>query len=151
MPRNYQAKTTHKAPGKWSPEKRQQFLDALASGISMAGAARACGMSHGFIYDLKAKDAQFSAEIETAREAGSDRMEDALLSLGVKDKSVTALIFLLNGRRPEVYRQRTQTDLSNSDGSLAGLFAEAMTTGGTARRYNGNGHDRDATSAAKTG
>lgn len=147
MPRNYKAKTSHKAMGSWSPEKRAAFLEALSTGISMAGAARACGMSHGFIYDLKAKDRAFSDAIDKCREAGSDRMEDALLSLGVRDKSVTALIFLLNGRRPEVYRQRVSNDLSNSDGSLAGLFAEAMLTGASPSHGNaGNGHDRHADS-----
>lgn len=113
----------------------------------MAGAARAVGMSHGFIYDLKAKDAQFSQDCDLARDAGSDRMEDALLNIGVTHKNPTSLIFLLNGRRPDVYRQRVQNDMTNSDGSLMGLFAEAMTTSANAASTHGNagnGHDRDA-------
>lgn len=130
MPRNYQAKKTYKAPGKLTPQKKAQFLEALHTGISLAGAARSVGVSHGTIYDLKAKDREFAAAIDDAREAGSDRMEDALLNIGVTDKNVTALIFLLKGRRPTMYRERQQMDVTNSDGSLAGLFAEAMMNGG---------------------
>lgn len=130
MPRNYVAKKTYKAPGKLTPEKRAKFLEFLQSGISLAGAARAVGISHSCVYDWKAKDRDFAEAIDKAREAGSDRMEDALLDIGIRDKNVTALIFLLKGRRPDTYRDRQQTDLTNSDGSLAGLFAEAMMHGG---------------------
>lgn len=124
------AKKTYKAPGKLTPSKKAQFLEALQAGISLAGAARMVGVSHGLIYDRKATDKEFADAIEKAREAGSDRMEDTLLNIGMRDRNVTALIFLLKGRRPETYRDRQQTDLTNTDGSLAGLFAEAMMHGG---------------------
>lgn len=133
MPRNYQAKKSYKAKGAWTPEKKEAFLHVLKTGISMAGAARMVGMSHGFIYDLKAKDPEFSAAIDSAREAGSDRMEDVLLDIGKRQKNVTALIFLLKGRRPELYRDNARLDLTNSDGSMAGLFAEAMMLDGDTR------------------
>lgn len=96
----------------------------------MAGAARAVGVSHTTVYELKRRDKSFAESIDTAQDAGSDRMEDALLNIGLRDRNVTALIFLLKGRRPEKFRERQQTDLTNSDGSLAGLFAEAMMNGG---------------------
>lgn len=112
----------------------------------MTGAAHSIGMSHSAVYLRRQKDPEFAERLERARDGGADCMEDALLKIGVTHKNPTALIFLLNGRRPEVYRQRIQNDLTNSDGSLAGLFAEAMTTSGdaaSAHRDSGNGHDRD--------
>ncbi len=82
-----------------------QFLEHLTNGISLAGAARAVGVSHETVYSKKRDDKAFSAEIDAAREAGADRMEDALLSQGISGKNATALIFLLKGKRPHIYRE----------------------------------------------
>ena len=104
MSRNYPAKRTNKAPSSLTPEKEVRFLEHLANGISLAGAARAVGVSHETVYTRKRDHADFAAKIAAAREAGSDRMEDALLGMGIKDKQYTPLIFLLKGRRPHIYR-----------------------------------------------
>lgn len=122
---NYSANRENKAPGTFTPEKKEQFLLHVADGMSIAGAARKIGLSHATIYNMKNKDAEFAKEIELAREAGSDAMEDSLKDIGETQKNPTALIFLLKGRRPEIYREKLQADITNSDGSLAGLFAEA--------------------------
>jgi hypothetical protein len=108
MPSNYKAKKAYRAPGSLTAEKRLKFLEHLTAGISLAGAARAVGVSHSTVYELRGRDQEFAAAIDSAREAGSDRMEDALLGMGIKDKQYTPLIFLLKGRRPQVYRDNVQ-------------------------------------------
>jgi hypothetical protein len=89
-------------------------LDTLATGVSLAASARAAGVSHQTVYSKKKEDPEFAKQIEAARESGSDRMEDALLSQGVNDKNATALIFLLKGRRPHIYRENVS--LTGQDG-----------------------------------
>lgn len=112
--RNYTAKRANKAPSSLTPEKKADFLNHLRNGISLAGAARAVGVSHETVYARKRDHAEFAKEIEVAREAGADRMEDALLSQGVSGKNATALIFLLKGARPHKYRENVA--LTGGDG-----------------------------------
>lgn len=105
MASNYPAKRAYKSHGSLTPEKAELFFTAIAGGISLAGAARAAGVTHATIYERRKIDPEFAKAIETAREAGADRMEDELLKHGVQYKSDTALIFLLKGRRPHIYRE----------------------------------------------
>ena len=132
---------TYKAFKKLTGKKRVQFLEALRTGISIAGAARAVGVSHTQVYDVRRREPVFAVQMDEAMEAGSDRMEDQLLTIGVRDRNVTALIFLLKGRRPDKFRDRQQTDITNSDGTLAGLFAEAMMHNA---EYSERAHDRQS-------
>lgn len=127
MASNYQASRAYKSYGKLTPEKKAEFLEKLKTGISIAGAARAVGVTHSTVYNLMNRDKEFKTLVSEAREAGSDRLEDTLLNIGVRDRNVTSLIFLLKGRRPEIYREKYQADITNSDGSFAGLFAEVAT------------------------
>ena len=114
MGSNYVAKRAYKAPGSLTPEKQLLALQALETGISMAAAARAAGVSHETMYAKIRSDPDFAKRVEAAKDAGADRMEDALLSLGITDKQATPLIFLLKGRRPHIYRENVA--LTGGDG-----------------------------------
>lgn len=138
MPSNYEAEKIYKSYGKLTEEKKAEFLKKLESGISIAGAARTVGVSHSTVYNLINKDKEFKKLVDEAREAGSDRMEDTLLNIGVRDRNVTSLIFLLKGRRPEIYREKYQADIINSDGSFSGLFAEVTTLNDHSEQYSSN-------------
>lgn len=59
------------------------------------------------MYDHKNADIEFAREWEEAYEAGTDRLEDALVDRAVQSDT-TALIFALKGRRPERWRERVE-------------------------------------------
>ena len=92
--------------------------------MSISYAAKMAGVSYQAAFKERDKDEVFADEWERAVEEGSDFLEDNVLQLGVTQKNLTALIFLLNGRRPEKFRQRH--DMTTAGKSLHGFFGEAM-------------------------
>jgi hypothetical protein len=107
-------------------QKRAKFIQTLRDGYSVAKACRAINVSRQFAYDERKRNADFAAEWEDAIEDGGDAMEDRLSDIGNSSLpgNVTAMIFLLKGRRPEKYRERA--DVTNSDNAIVNAFAEAM-------------------------
>jgi len=130
-----------KRPTSLTAEKtRRVFIERLRGGYSVAAACRAAKVSREHAYTMRERDKAFAADWDSAIDEGGDTMEDRLLDIGNSPLpgNVTSLIFLLKGRRPEKYRERS--DMTNSDGSLAGIFAEAMH-----RSVGSLDHDRNET------
>lgn len=127
-----------------TPKKMETFIATLRDGYSVAKACRAINVSRQFAYVERARNAEFAAAWEDALEDGGDALEDRLSDIGNSSLpgNVTAMIFLLKGRRPEKYRERA--DVTNSDGAIVNAFAEAMMQHGS----NDNVGDRNEADTA---
>jgi hypothetical protein len=109
---------------------RATFLAVLAETGNVSEAVSATTVSRRFVYDERARNAEFAAEWDDALDQASDVMEREALrravegwdepvfgSMGqglgsgqvgtVRKYSDTLLIFLLKGARPEKFRERT--------------------------------------------
>ena len=106
-------------------KRRASFLETLAEGLSVTGACRASGFPVRTAYDHRERDEKFAAEWDAAIESGTDLLEDEARRrafvgweepvyqggklVGTKLKhSETLLIFLLNGRRPDKFKHRSE-------------------------------------------
>lgn len=107
-----------------TPEKREQFLEALRRGLSVGGAASAIGFSRETVYRHASKDREFSKAWDDAQERGTDLLEDVATSRAVNEKDTTLLIFLLKARRPDKYRDRY--DVTSNGQSMVDVFSRAM-------------------------
>jgi len=111
------------------------FLDALAHGLSVTGAANAAGIARRTPYGWRAEDPTFAAAWDTAMEAGTDILEDEawrravkgnvepIVSMGkvvygkdgemltVTKTSDPIIQFLLKGRRREKFSERVSSDV----------------------------------------
>jgi hypothetical protein len=85
---------------------RDRFLDALAHGLSPTCAARVAGIGRSTLYEDRRKDQQFATAWVDAAQQGIDRLEDEAYRRAMAG-SDALLMFLLRGRRPEVYARRT--------------------------------------------
>lgn len=100
--------------------KRKKFLAALAQGDSVAGACRASGIARRTAYRWRVGDDDFLEAWEDAIDEGTDLLEDEARRRAVegveqpvmyqgkqvatvRKHSDPLLIFLLKGRRPEVF------------------------------------------------
>lgn len=93
-------------PGKISDrmtaEKIRIFLEFLADGGSVTGAARKIGFTPQRMYQLRDEYPAFRQAWANAYESGTDEFEDSLNRLR-KSGNVAAVIFGLKCRRPEIY------------------------------------------------
>ena len=105
-------------------KKRQAFLAALAETGNILKSSEIARVARRTAYDWKAADPEFADAWERALDIGADALEDEAVrravdgveepvfyqgkACGVVRKySDTLLIFLLKGRRPEKYRDRS--------------------------------------------
>jgi hypothetical protein len=114
---------------KFTVEKKARYLALVASGVQLGKAAQAVGMSARGVMDHRQADLDFAQAVNDAWELGTQTLEEearrrafegvtsrrAILHrgqvIGYDEKteySDTLLIFLLKGRRPDVYRERTE-------------------------------------------
>lgn len=110
---------------KLTAQKKKQFLEELSKFPNVSRACRVLGVTRHCVYDHKAKDEEFAAAWEDAWEHGIDRAEEELYRRAVlghdkpviyqgeitdtyKEVSDTALIFLLKGRRGEIFKERSE-------------------------------------------
>jgi hypothetical protein len=84
----------------------EKFLQHLAEGNSVSGAARGTGTSRATLYALRKEDDEIRARWDEAVEQGTDVLED--LALKRARTSDTLIIFLLKARRPERYKDRIE-------------------------------------------
>ena len=131
-----------RGPGKWTVTIKRLFLEALGQGYSISGAAELADIGRTTIYNQLREKKDFSDEVDKAIEVGTDRLVDearrrALIgideqviwkgaasviedgkgnkrALTVKRYSDVLLMFLLNARRPNKYKQRHE--LTGKDG-----------------------------------
>lgn len=117
------------------------FLTALASGLSVTGAAAASKVDVRTLYRDREQDEDFKTAWDMAIEQGTDALEDEALRRAkdgtarpvfhngkkvgtVQEHSDTLMIFLLKARRPDKFKDRAQVD-GNLFGSLADELAAA--------------------------
>lgn len=94
-----------------TPKKRAAFLAVLREGYSIHRACKAASIGRQSAYDWRDADEVFAKDWDAAVEAGTDELEDALHERAA-NTDTTAAIFLLKGRRPEKYRERTDSRVS---------------------------------------
>ncbi len=87
----------------FTSEKRAAFLAFLASGGTVAAAARSIGMSRMNAYLTRDADPAFAAEWDAAIDEGTEQLEQVAIQRGI-EKSDVLLIFMLKGRKPDTYR-----------------------------------------------
>lgn len=139
-----------------SEDQQQTFLDTLADGWSVTRAAADARAPNSTFYSLRDKNPVFAKKWVDAVEAGSDVLEDEARRRAARgwDEPVfyqgeqiatvrkydsTLLMFMLNGRRPEKYRQNVKIDAPDLAASFRGAMAAA-----TNPQPKTNGHDRSA-------
>jgi Rad3-related DNA helicase len=107
---------------KFTPEKRDVILDALHNHPSLGRAARKARITRHTLRNWRLANPEFAAEVEAAREAGFEVLEDALIVRGEKNDT-TAAIFMLKGWKPERYQERKAVDM-NLTGNLTIVMGE---------------------------
>lgn len=112
---------------KFTSKKREQFLEAIAAGMTITAASASVGVSRRTVHDHRADDPEFAAAFEDAWVQGGEVMEDEAFRRAVKgtDKPVyqqgrevgrvreysdTLMIFLLKGRFPDKYKERVANE-----------------------------------------
>lgn len=106
---------------------QRPFLDSLVATLNVAGAARAAGVSRARAYAARAEDPGFASAWDDAVEEALDRAEGEVYRRGVEgvDEPVyfkgkpcgvirkysdAMLVFLLRGRRRELYGDRVRQE-----------------------------------------
>ena len=111
--------------------KESIFLNALAEGLPLVKACRAAGLDTGYVYQRKANDKDFAAAWQAAYDQVTDFIEYCAIQRateGYQDPvyhrgqvvghrpvySDALAAFLLKGRRPAVYRDRSSLDVGGT-------------------------------------
>ena len=89
--------------------RRDVFLRQLRKGLSITAAATASGYERSSIYAARERDEDFAKAMDDAIESGTDRLEDIGYRRACRS-SDRLLTFLLEARRPDKYKKRTQTE-----------------------------------------
>lgn len=105
--------------------RKTSFIEALRKRSSVLHAAEKAGLGASWCYDERKRDEEFAREWDAALEYTTENLEDSLYERAVegtrrpvyqggqlvghvREFDTTAGIFLLKGRRPEVYRERIE-------------------------------------------
>lgn len=91
---------------KCTPKKRRLILEAIASGASLTSAAARAGVSRRVVYDWKADNPEFAAELEDAYQVGTDRLADHAMKRALLPDHDALLIFMLKQRDPKRFNQK---------------------------------------------
>jgi hypothetical protein len=128
-------------------QSMQVFLETLAEGWSPTRAAETAKVPRRNFVRLRESNEVFAAAWDAAVEAGTDQLEDEAKRRGltgwdeplvyqgertgqtVRKHSDMLLMFMLNGRRPEKFRQNVKID-ANVDVAAGFRTAMAKATGG---------------------
>lgn len=112
---------------KYTPQRVAIALRVMSTGKSPTAAAKAAGVARSTLFDWREKYPEFKARWLEAVEAGTDAIEDEMLRRAkdgvlqpvfykgeqvaqVREFSDTLMIHTVNGRRPEKWRGKQQTD-----------------------------------------
>jgi len=93
--------------------QKEQILRALGMGMSVVKACNVSGITKKTYYRWREADAAFDAECDEAYKSGTESLEDAMMEKAVRmddSASVTAGIFILKARKPEMYRERSTVE-----------------------------------------
>ena len=120
-------KVTPKTQTRWTPKKRDAFLESLAVYGNVTEAARQATTNRTYLYALYDKDPKFKAAWDAAAKVGAQALEDearrrayegvkepkfnkdGITTEWVQKYSDTLLIFLLKGHDPDKYKDRVDT------------------------------------------
>jgi hypothetical protein len=124
--------------GKWSAakkaEKQRIFLETLATGRSVAAACGAAALGRATAYEWRHADPDFAIAWEEADQIGVEALEDEARrravegveepvgfhqgapSAYVRRFSDTLLMFLLKGKRPDIYRDNASVEVAGKNG-----------------------------------
>jgi len=120
-------------PKKGVAETRQVFLAAIASGDTVAGAAKKAKAGLRTVYNWRESNKVFREAWEDANEMGIATLEQEAIRRArdgvlkpvyqggkkvgtVREHSDTLLIFMLKAKRPDVYRDRISAELTGKGG-----------------------------------
>jgi hypothetical protein len=119
-------------PSEFAPEVAEAIAESLCDGMSMRQICELDGMpNRSTVARWMAENEDFAASIARARELQADHMDDLILETAnacteETAKSDKVRIWAYQWRaaklKPKVYGEKTNLDLSNSDGTLAGLI-----------------------------
>lgn len=96
---------------KYTANAVTKICDTLAGGWSITAACRAANITRRTYYDWLDEHPEFRKLAEEAIEAGTDGLEDVAADRAM-ERSDQLLMFLLKSRRPDLYRERTETRLT---------------------------------------
>lgn len=91
--------------------KKAAFLKAYEKTGGKSLAAKAVGISRGIVWEWEKADEEFREAVLAVEEADTEELE-GIAAERARAKSDLLMMFLLNGRKPEKYKQRTQTEHS---------------------------------------
>lgn len=100
-------------------ENKQVFLENLGGQLSVMHAANQAGVARSTVYNWIRSDPKFATLVDNARESAVDELEESLYDRAVNRKNhagVTAAIFLLKGRRSEIYHDKSHNVISGPEG-----------------------------------
>ena len=104
----------------WMPA----FIAALTQSPNVSKAAKLAGINRQYAYFVRGQDPVFQAAWDDAIEQGTDELEDRAYELakaGTQGISPVLLIFLLKGRRREIYGDQVKAQVDsniNLNGSI---------------------------------
>ena len=94
---------------------RPAFLNLLARMGTVAGAARATGVSVAAVNKARKNDVEFDVQCQEAMQYAVEWLEQVAWDRATRH-SDQLLIFLLKAHKPEVYNRATRNELSGPDG-----------------------------------
>lgn len=138
---------TVRTPPKKGKDWASSFLAALAATGNVSGSARSAGVGRRTAYDRRAVDESFAAAWGEAMETACDTLEAEARRRAhdgvrkpvyqggkkvgeIREYSDTLLIFLLKGRRREVFGDRVKQEHSGPDGGPLERVVFYMPTNG---------------------
>lgn len=117
-----------------TPEKEAEFLAVLADTCNVSKACAHAGIGRVTVYEWRDADPDFAARWDQAKRIGADILEEEALRRAVEGVqepvyyqgtlvdtvtkySDTLLMFLAKGAKPEVYKDRVQSEISGPGGA----------------------------------
>ncbi len=117
-----------------TPEERQRrFLAEYAKHGTVAHAAATAGIARSTIYQWRDADAEFAAAMDSAYQVSTDTLEASAYTRALAGDT-TLTIFLLKGRRREVYGDRLAAEHSGPNGGSVQLTVTVVDDRGPAAR-----------------
>jgi hypothetical protein len=102
---------------KFDAEKRAQFLELMASGVSALTAAETVGVTYSLVRKVCQSDEEFSAAYDAAMDDSTDFLAHHLYRMATEKGvpgNVVAVFGLLKARRPEVWRENMKIEHTGS-------------------------------------
>lgn len=97
---------------KWLEEDNLILLKGWArNGLTDKKIADKMGISTSTLYDWKNKYSEISESLKESKEVVDDKVEEELLELALAG-NITAIIFWLKNRRPDLWRDKPKDELS---------------------------------------